>query len=343
MIRLIHGSIFDSKCDLVVIPCNNLGGVTHAMSQSIEVNYLPNHNKKMSIGEVAYYNASKQFANASVVAYAASVNIADNSSTDNTLILIVKSISDYCLENALHIVNIPLIGTGAGGIPSDVSYSIIKSCFENISSIQVNVYALSSVAYQLLAENELSIKNIDIEIIPPRVFISYTGTDPKNKEWVKDFACKLRENGVDARIDVFHLKPGYDLPQWMTNEIVIANKVIIICDKHYANKADNRKGGVGWETMIIQGDMLMNMESGKYVFIVVDEDFDHCIPIYAKSKYILSWSDHKVSEEEFQKLLFCIYECDIIPPVQKPPKAIIDTIPKDSAYIKRQEKLNFKR
>lgn len=34
-----------------------------------------------------------------------------------------------------------------------------------------------------------------------------------------------------------------------------ANKVIVICDEMYKRKADGRLDGVGWETMIIQGDI----------------------------------------------------------------------------------------
>ncbi|MEN9984810.1 MAG: hypothetical protein RI925_312, partial [Pseudomonadota bacterium] len=30
-----------------------------------------------------------------------------------------------------------------------------------------------------------------------------------------------------------------------------ARRVLLVCDVHYAEKADMRKAGVGWETMII--------------------------------------------------------------------------------------------
>ena len=88
------------------------------------------------------------------------------------------------------------------------------------------------------------------------------------KAWVVQLACRLRENGVDARLDHFHLKPGMDVPQWMTNELIKARRVLLVCDVHYAEKADMRKAGVGWETMIIQGDMLVQGEqNSKYIVI----------------------------------------------------------------------------
>ncbi len=52
----------------------------------------------------------------------------------------------------------------------------------------------------------------------------------------------MRECGVNARLDMFYLKLGQDLPQRMTNELIMADKVLLICDKYYAEKADNRNG-----------------------------------------------------------------------------------------------------
>ena len=41
----------------------------------------------------------------------------------------------------------------------------------------------------------------------------------------------------------------------MNRELASADKVIIISDAAYAVKADDRHGGVGWETMLIQSDL----------------------------------------------------------------------------------------
>ena len=140
-----------------------------------------------------------------------------------------------------------MLGTGAGGLDARKSFDVMKSEFENDDRILLCVYVLAPNIY-----NELIAENVKVggNIKNPRVFISYIGEDIKNREWVKQLACRLRESGVNARIDMFHLKPGQDLPQWMTNELIMADKVLLICDKYYAAKSDNRIGGVGWETMI---------------------------------------------------------------------------------------------
>ena len=100
------------------------------------------------------------------------------------------------------------------------SFEILKTHFENNNSITINIFAYSAEIYSKLNHNSASNSN---EVKNPRVFISYTGNDPDNRTWVKNLANKLRKNGVDARLDMFHLKVGQELPQWMTNELMMAD------------------------------------------------------------------------------------------------------------------------
>jgi hypothetical protein len=72
----------------------------------------------------------------------------------------------------------------------------------------------------------------------------------------------------------------------MCNELALANKVIVICDEAYKQKADGRLGGVGWETMIIQGDIAnLPPDSTKYQVIVRAEDMHQGLPIYLRTRY----------------------------------------------------------
>ena len=41
MIQLINGSIFGTKCDLLVVPANNLGGVADSVYEELSGNGLP--------------------------------------------------------------------------------------------------------------------------------------------------------------------------------------------------------------------------------------------------------------------------------------------------------------
>lgn len=317
MVQLIKGSIFDSKCDLIVIPCNNMGGVSPSMQEELMVNDLPNYYKEVSAGDILFVENTGSFSNASMIGYAASVDTFKTASTERNLQKIMHKIKDCCKEQSLRKVNIPLLGTGAGGLSAKTSYDITKSEFEDEKEIIICIYALFDDIHNELASEQLISR--DVKLKNPRVFISYTGKDKVNRNWVKSFACRLRDNGVDARIDMFHLKPGQDLPQWMTNELIMADKVLLICDKYYAEKADNRKGGVGWETMIIQGDMLSRQEQNKYVAILRDADVDQSLPIYVKSKYALNWTDESQIDKEFEELLLYLFDCDLEPPMGEIP------------------------
>jgi hypothetical protein len=62
------------------------------------------------------------------------------------------------------------------------------------------------------------------------VFISHTSKTEDAVEWVKSLALYLIEQGIQARLDRFHLRRGMDLPQWMCNELALAKKVIVVCD-----------------------------------------------------------------------------------------------------------------
>ncbi len=317
MIQLLKGSIFDSKCDLIIIPCDNLGGVTSRVLREIIENNLPSLRFYTKLDDIRFDGNVGNFSNASVIGYAPTVNVFGQLSTRQTVQHIVHRIKDYCNEQSLHKVNIPLLGSGAGGLSAKESFGIIRDAFADVLNITLCVYTFSDeIYYELSAEKEFIPDN---PIRNPRVFISYTGMDLENRNWVKKFACRLRNSGIDARIDMFNLKPGQDLPQWMTNELIMADKVLLICDKYYAEKADSRNGGVGWETMIIQGDMLSHQEQNKYIAIIRDKNIDHCLPVYVKSKYALNWADESKVDSEFDELLLYLFDCDIEPPIGEIP------------------------
>lgn len=313
MIQLIKGNIFNSKCDLIIIPCNSIGSVSGLVRNELMVNDLPYLYRRIPVGDVLFVENIGSFSNASMIGYAASVDAISNMSSEKILQEIMRKIKNYCKDQSLQKVNIPLLGTGAGGLSAKSSYNVMKREFKNDSSVLLCVYAFSDDIYNELAAE--SVLPSSSEIKNPRVFISYTSADIKNRNWVKQFACRLRQCGINARLDMFHLKPGQDLPQWMTNELLMADKVLLICDKYYAEKADNRKGGVGWETMIIQGDMLSRQEQNKYIAILRDADIDQSLPIYVKSRYALNWSDEEQVDKEFEELLLYLFDCDIEPEI----------------------------
>lgn len=328
MYQLKQGSIFDQKCDIVIIPCDDSGGLSGTIKKDLISYGLPASVKAASPGKVVFENCPKHFTLSSIIGYSVSVELLSGRalSTCDLLHNICDQIIQYCKDNSLRFVNIPLLGAGAGKLSYQESFETISDCFKNEQYIQANIFALSENVYNLL--NDLDPQS-EISAEPhPRVFISYTGYNINNRNWVKNLCIKLRENGVDARCDIFHLKLGQDLPQWMTNEIYLANKVLLICDKYYLSKIDSHRGGVSWETMIIQGDMLMNQDTNKYICIMREENPEFSLPIYMRTKYSLCCSKDDIEDDTFKQLLLSLFDCEEkqIPPILSLPQFIKDML-----------------
>lgn len=328
MYELIQGSIFDQKCDLVIIPCNDFGGITRTLVNDLIAYGLPISINLSNAGEISFENCPKHFTLSSTIGYAASVAVFKKKpqTTSQSIKTILKQIIRYCHENSLRIVNIPLLGAGAGRLTYEEAFQIIREEFKKEPYIKGNIFALSESVFKMLSENDPPAEsNNDFH---PRVFISYTGYDDTNKSWVKRLCIRLRENGVDARCDLFHLKLGQDLPQWMTNEIRLASKVLLICDKYYLSKTDPHRGGVGWETMIIQGDMLMNQDNNKFICIMREKGSEISLPTYMRTKYSLLCPEDVMEENKFHTLLMNIFDCDDIPPIAPIPDFIKNMLAK---------------
>ena len=108
----------------------------------------------------------------------------------------------------------------------------------------------------------------------PKVFISYSWSNPVHEQWVLDLATELRESSVDVILDKWDLKEGHDAIAFMEKMVTDPEikKVVIVTDEVYASKADGRAGGVGTETQIISKEIYENQEQDKFVSIVTKKD-----------------------------------------------------------------------
>lgn len=167
----------------------------------------------------------------------------------------------------------------------------------------------------------------DVAQRPIRVFISYTKSSDQHGEWVKDVATHLRSVGVDARLDIWHLRPGMDLAQWMSNELDIADRVLLICDELYAQKADGRHGGVGWEIRIIQGDLLQSQATNpdKFVPVVVTENIADGTPGFVRAVYSIHWPPSRRDDSSLKdELVQIIYRAqEEAPPLGQRPAYVV--------------------
>lgn len=153
---------------------------------------------------------------------------------------------------------------------------------------------------------------MDSKIIPiPRVFISYSWTSPEHEEWVIELAQRLVDNRVDVKLDKWDLQSGHDLYSFMESMVHSSqiDKVLIICDKGYYDKAEARQGGVGTETQIISPEVYSDVKQEKFIPIVSerDEKSKAYIPTYIKSRMYIDLSSNENFESEYERLLRHLY------------------------------------
>ena len=81
----------------------------------------------------------------------------------------------------------------------------------------------------------------------PTLFISYSWSSPQHEQWVVELATALRESGIDVILDKWDLKEGHDAFAFMERMVSdpAVEKVAIISDQVYSERADGRSGGVG--------------------------------------------------------------------------------------------------
>lgn len=162
--------------------------------------------------------------------------------------------------------------------------------------------------------------------IPPKLFISYSWTTPDHEAWVIQFATKLRESGVDAILDKWDLKEGHDSHAFMERMVTDPEikKVLIISDKGYVTKANNRSGGVGTETQIITPEIYNKQDQDKFVVVVKerDEDGNPYIPVFYGSRKFIDLSNPEAYSANFQKVLGWVFDqsLDRKPPIGEKPE-----------------------
>lgn len=144
----------------------------------------------------------------------------------------------------------------------------------------------------------------------PKIFISYSWTSPNHEGWVINLAERLISDGVDVVIDKWNLKEGQDKFDFMetmvkSNDI---QKVLIILDKKYSEKAQQRTGGVGTETQIISPKIYGDVSQEKFFPIVSEKDGNAYVPTYLESRIYIDLSDQDKFEENYETLLRNIYQ-----------------------------------
>lgn len=177
----------------------------------------------------------------------------------------------------------------------------------------------------------MSEKDVPTEQENPKLFISYSWSSPEHEQWVLKLATELREAGIDVIFDKWDLREGHDAFAFMEKMVTDPDikKVVIVCDRIYAEKADERSGGVGTETQIISPEIYGKEDQNKFVVVVaeIDESGNAYLPTYYKSRIYIDLSNDDLYTTNFEQLLRWAYDKQLYikPRIGKKPLFLSET------------------
>ncbi|WP_417366727.1 toll/interleukin-1 receptor domain-containing protein, partial [Flavobacterium beibuense] len=154
-----------------------------------------------------------------------------------------------------------------------------------------------------------SISKLDTkEETSPKIFISYSWDSEEHKDWVRNLADKLIENGIEVILDQYELRPGKNMLHFMDTAIQKADKVLIIFTENYKLKADKRKGGVGYEYSICNIDLFKQIsDNEKYIPALRNGTYITSIPEFIQQFISIDMTNDEKREEYIKELISAIY------------------------------------
>ena len=158
-----------------------------------------------------------------------------------------------------------------------------------------------------------------------RVFISYAWEGDNYRELVKRLAARLREDGIDARLDAWHLE-GLTIPEFMNREVRLADKILIVCSPQYRRKVHamedgERITGSGWEAMLVTSTLWASVRQREHInAILFRGTWAEAAPDFLIGLPYLDLSDTARFEANYRELLRNLTDQrEQAPPLGKPP------------------------
>jgi TIR domain len=141
-----------------------------------------------------------------------------------------------------------------------------------------------------------------------RVLISYAWENAAYRQRVKSLAARLRANGVNARLDAWHLR-GKTIPEFMASEVRNADKILFLCSPQYrarvhAMEDGQRPSGSGWETMLVgSGVWTRHLERNQIVVALFSGKWEEASPDFLAGLTYIDLTDDASFEDNYVELL----------------------------------------
>jgi peroxiredoxin family protein len=135
------------------------------------------------------------------------------------------------------------------------------------------------------------------------VFVSYSRDDDSHREWVGRLADRLdAEPDLHVILDEYDLYGGKDLAHFM-ERCRVCDRVVVVITPKYVERADERHGGVGYETGIAAAQLLRDQLTDKFIPALRE---GAALPTFIGSKTYVDFRDDKAYEQAFADLLRAI-------------------------------------
>lgn len=174
----------------------------------------------------------------------------------------------------------------------------------------------------------------DKEIIP-KVFISYCWNGQERQEQIIDLVARLAADGIDSVVDIYDLKEGDDKYHFMEKMVVdsTVSHVLVLCDKGYTDKANQRLAGVGTESLIISQEIYSKVSQSKFIPLIMElnDNGEAYTPIYLKSRIYLDFSSPEKENSNWERLVRLLFG---------KPELVKPTIGKRPSYLENTEQNN---
>jgi TIR domain len=177
------------------------------------------------------------------------------------------------------------------------------------------------------------------EITPPVVFISYSHDNEEHRNWVLQLATRLRSNGLDIILDRWNLKLGSDLASFMERGLSKSNRVVCVCSDIYITKANDGKGGTGYEKQIMTAELLTELNANWIIPLIKNNSSSKKTPTFLSGRMYISFENDNLYETKYEELLRELLDEPIlpIPPIGKNPFQTIKEFAKQK-FIPSSEK-----
>ncbi|HEU4760293.1 MAG TPA: toll/interleukin-1 receptor domain-containing protein [Dehalococcoidia bacterium] len=137
----------------------------------------------------------------------------------------------------------------------------------------------------------------------PSCFVSYAHEGEAHATWCLRLAEDLTRNGVRTFLDQWHLEPGGDIGRFMES-VSHADFILPICTPQYAQRADRRASGVGYETNVIVGLLLTGAgNSDRIVPVLRQGEPSTAVPRYLANKLHVDFRDGVRYDDKLDQLL----------------------------------------